>query len=106
MPLLLFFSSTFGSLFAGLVAMFGRKMVVATASVAAAIALTFAFLSFVRSAINSLSATIAMPSWAEAVLWFVPLNFSVCVSVIIIVNVARAAYDFGMEKIKIINSAS
>lgn len=106
MPLLLFLSSTFTSLFSALLLFFGRKLVVAAASLAAALALTLAFIAFVNSFITSVAQSLVLPVWCEVLLWFVPTNFSVCISAIMLANIARAAYDYGMEKIKLVNAAT
>lgn len=105
MPVAAFFVTLFSSLTAGLLAMFGRKVVVATAALAAVAVLLIAFLLFINTMLIALFQELVLPQWAAVLMWFVPDNFAVCMSAIISGNIGRAAYDFGMEKIRLVTTA-
>lgn len=106
MPLLTFLSSFFGAAFTAFVAFVGRKVLIATASIAAALALTIAFVLFLNNLLTSVIGSLVLPPWIDVMMWFVPGNFNLCISVIISANIARAAYDLGMEKIRLVNAAT
>lgn len=105
MPVAAFFVTLFSSLTAGLLAMFGRKVVVGTAAVAAAVVLLITFLAFIKGMLTALFQSLVLPAWAGVLMWFIPDNFTLCMGTIIAANVGRAAYDFGMEKIRLVTSA-
>lgn len=105
MPIAAFFVTLFSSLTAGLIAMFGRKVVVATAAISAAVLLLVSFLAFMKGMLTTLFASLSLPVWASVLMWFIPDNFVLCMSTIIGANIGRAAYDFGMGKIRLVTSA-
>lgn len=104
--LIAFIVSGIGSLLALLLSMFGRKVIVATAAVAAALALTVALALVINTLLTAVVAALSLPAVFSAIYWFVPTDFSVCIAAIISANIARAAYDLGMEKIRLIATSS
>lgn len=96
----------FSTLIPALIAFFGRKAVVAAASLAAFAALTVAFLFVMKSLVDSIALSLVVPVWLQMIAWFVPTNFLVVFSAIISAHISRAAFDLAVAKIKMVNSAS
>lgn len=106
MPILAAILSGLASLVSGLLAMFGRKLSVASAAIAALFALTAAFVVIVSLTVQAVANFIVLPSFLQPIGWFVPSDFTFCISSIFSARISRAAYDLAMAKVRLINSAS
>ena len=95
------------AIIAALVSFMTRKLVTATASIAAFIALTAAFIVSINALVTSLASSLSVPSWVTYGLGlFMPSDFSIVLAAIVAARIARAAYDLAMLKINAINSAN
>lgn len=106
MPILAAILSGLASFASGLLAMFGRKLSVATAAITAMFALTAAFVICISLTVQAIANIIVLPSFLAPIGWFVPSDFTFCISSIISARTCRAAYDLAMAKVRLINSAS
>lgn len=96
----------FSSLIAGLISFFGRKFVVATATVSMALTLTLAFTFSMKSILSNITAAMSLPVWLASIAWFIPSNFVVVFSALVSGHICRAVYDLAIAKLKLVNSAS
>lgn len=102
-----FFAWLAPTLTAWAIALFTRKILVATATVAAFVLLTAAFIVCIKQMILIVMALAVLPSWLVLAFgMFIPFNFSVVLSNILAAQSCRWAYDKAMDKIRMINSAS
>lgn len=95
------------AIISGVIAFLARKLGTATASVAAFVVLTAAFIASINTALQAVLSAMQLPSWAaNAVGMFIPANFAVVLGAVVAAKIARAAYDLALEKIKVISSAN
>lgn len=96
-----------GGFFLSVLAKLGTKKAVGIASIAAYIALTLGFIVAIKQTINIIFSLSAVPAFIEPSLgMIIPDNFAQVTAAIISAMIARAAYDLGVQKINLLNSAS
>lgn len=89
------------------IAFFGRKLLVATASIVLFVSITAVFIITIKSVISSVLALAVLPSWVSlGVGMFVPDNFAFVFGAILSAQVSRFVYDKAVEKIHLINGAA
>lgn len=106
LQLLGFFVTGLSTVIASMLQIFGRKSLVATATLSTAFALTLAFTICISELVSTLSAALSFPVYLEVLFWFVPSNFVLLISSILSGRICRAAYDLAMQKVQMINNAS
>jgi hypothetical protein len=91
----------------GLIALLGRKLGTATASVAAFVVMTAAFIACINSILQSVLSILTVPPWiAGSVGMFIPADFSAVLAAVVSSRICRVAYDLAIDKVRIINGAS
>jgi hypothetical protein len=106
MPILAGLGSLLLSLFTMLAAVIGRKLAVAGASVVAMMALTLAFVVCIGQMISYIQTLLIFPPFLISIGWFIPSNFTFCISTLLSARTCRAAYDLMIAKVHLINNAS
>ncbi len=95
------------AIISGILALMTRKAVTVTASFAALIAVTVAFIATINGIVGTLASHLTGPAWiANAVGMFIPSDFGACIGAIVSAHIARAAYDLAVEKTRLFNAAS
>ena len=90
-----------------LIGFFGRKTITATATIAAFIAMTIAMMVCMREFETTLSALLTPPTWiVQSLGYFWPVHATLIFSTLLSARSCRAAYDYAVEKYKMINQAS
>lgn len=95
------------AIIAGLIAFLGRKIGVASASIASMLFLTAALIVAINGIYSAVLTTAVLPAWlATGMGALVPSTFGATVAAIVSARIVGAAYDLAMGKVKAINSAN
>lgn len=103
--LLGFFTTSITAVIAGILQSFGRKGIVATASLSMTVALAIAFTVCIGELATLLITLLDFPVWLTPIFWIIPGNFAAVMGALISGHICRAAYDLAMEKVRLVNSA-
>jgi hypothetical protein len=95
------------AIIAAVLASLGRKWVTVAGTIALMVALTGVFVAAINGIVAGLAGAMTAPGWiANSIGMFVPSNFGLVLSSIISAHIARAAYDFAMDKAHVFNAGT
>ena len=102
-----FFSWLMPTITAWFVGFMGRKMIVATTTVATFVLISAAFIVCIKQILDSLMLLAVLPPWLiQGVGMFIPGDFFVCLGAILSSYSCRWAYDKAIDKVRMINGAT